>query len=79
MEKASSRIEPFMSMEEVAAFLRLSTRTVWSKAKIGVIPAYRIPGIDRLLFRRDEIEKLLVRNVEMASDRVIAGLSEACN
>lgn len=52
----------FLSMEEAAKYLRVSSRTIWSKVKKGEIPAYRPTGIKRLLFRRDELERLVLSN-----------------
>lgn len=52
----------FLSMEEAAKYLRVSTRTIWSKVKKGEIQAYRPTGIKRLLFRRDELERLVLSN-----------------
>ncbi len=52
------RLEPeFMTLEELAGYVRINKRTIHNWAQSGKIPAYRLEGEWR--FRRDEIDEWL--------------------
>lgn len=53
-------MDELMDIGETAKYLRLSERTVWKKAKEGILPSHRIKGIDRLLFCRDELRQIVM-------------------
>ena len=48
VETASEPMRPFFTMESLAAYLSLSTRTVRDMLKQGVIPSYKIGGARRI-------------------------------
>jgi len=44
-----------LTQEEAAAYLRVSRTTFWRIIKAGAIKTYRIPGSDRLRFKREDL------------------------
>jgi excisionase family DNA binding protein len=52
----SQVVSPYLTVEEVAARLRCSTRTVRDLARLRQIPHRRLPGGRRLLFLVHELE-----------------------
>lgn len=50
---------PLITLHEAAALLRLSPRTLGSLVRRRRIPCYRFAGVDRLLFKPDELLALL--------------------
>jgi excisionase family DNA binding protein len=47
---------PYLLVEDVAARLRCSTRTIHELTRTNAIPHRRLPGARRCLFRADELE-----------------------
>ena len=47
---------PYMRVEDVAARLHCSKRTIHELTRLGEIPHRRLPGTRRCLFRADELE-----------------------
>ena len=57
------RVEPLMTIDEVAKFLGMSKNTVYRLVKEEGLPAIRL--VNRFRFRRTEVEQwLIARNVE---------------
>ena len=52
--------DEIMTLEEVAAYLKVTTRTIYRMLEENQIPAFKIRSAWR--FRKDEIEKLTKRN-----------------
>ncbi len=52
---AEQKPPELLTQEEAAAYLRVSRTTFWRIIKAGKIKAYRIPGSDRLRFKREEL------------------------
>jgi len=60
----------YIRIEEVAEFLHVSVRTIYSYVEDGVIPApYKLRG--RVLFSRSEVEQAVrdARNAQSATSR----------
>jgi excisionase family DNA binding protein len=53
--------EPLMLARQVADWLGMSSRWVMNKAANGDIPSVRLPGSNRVRFRRSEVEASLQR------------------
>lgn len=51
--------EPLMLAREVAEWLGVSPRWVMNKAADGSLPSLRLPGSNRVRFRRSEVETAL--------------------
>lgn len=49
-----------MTLDEVAAYLKVTTRTIYRMLEEDQIPAFKIRGAWR--FRKDEIEKMTKQN-----------------
>lgn len=47
----------FMTVEEVAQFLRLTTRTVYTMVEVGILPGTKIGGVWRI--DREQLEQKL--------------------
>jgi len=52
-----NRIEETLNVKEAAAFLKVSTKTVYAKAQDGLLPCQRIGS--RYIFLRSELVKFL--------------------
>ncbi len=53
---AASTLSPYLLVEDVAARLRCSRRTVHELTRTNAIPHRRLPGGRRCLFREDELD-----------------------
>lgn len=51
--------EKFLTIEQVAEVLKLTTQTVWLRCKQGKLPAFKLPGSRRWLINKKEFEKQL--------------------
>jgi excisionase family DNA binding protein len=49
-------VSPYLLVEDVAARLRCSRRTIHELTRTNAIPHRRLPGGRRCLFREDELE-----------------------
>lgn len=54
------RRRPFFTMESLAAYLSLSTRTVRDMLKRGVIPSYKIGGARRI--KPEDVDRYLAEH-----------------
>jgi excisionase family DNA binding protein len=54
-----SKPPEFLTLQETAQTLRVSTKTVTIYAKKGVLQAYKVPIGNKLLFKRAEVIGLL--------------------
>jgi excisionase family DNA binding protein len=52
--------DEIMTLDEVAAYLKVTTRTIYRMLEEDQIPAFKIRGAWR--FRKDEIEKMTKQN-----------------
>ena len=52
----------FLTLEQVAELLHVSTKTVFNMTRDGRLPARRLPGARRYLYVRQEILDLLDQN-----------------
>jgi len=50
-----------MTLEEVAAYLRVTKRTLYRLAQEGVLPAFKLGGTWR--FRREELNQWITENM----------------
>ena len=64
-------MDSLMTLEEVAAYLRLSKDTVYRLAQRGKLPASKAGSQWR--FRRDDIDGWLERNKNVTEDKEGAG------
>jgi excisionase family DNA binding protein len=53
--------EPLMLAREVADWLGVSPRWVVDKAANGDVPCIKLPGSNRVRFRRSDVERALAR------------------
>lgn len=53
--------EPLMLAREVGEWLGMSSRWVMDKAQSGDLPSVRLPGSNRVRFRRSDVEASLKR------------------
>jgi excisionase family DNA binding protein len=60
-------INPFLTAEEVAQYLRLPLSTVYRLAQTAVIPSFKIGKHWR--FRRDTIEKWIIQQENRQGDQ----------
>jgi excisionase family DNA binding protein len=51
--------EKFLTIEQVAEILKVTTQTVWIRCKQGKLPALKLPGSRRWLISKKEFEKQL--------------------
>ena len=51
--------EKFLTIEQVAEILKVTTQTVWIRCKQGKLPALKLPGSRRWLINKREFEKQL--------------------
>lgn len=51
--------EKFLTIEQVAEILKVSTQTVWIRCKADKLPALKLPGSRRWLINKKEFEKQL--------------------
>lgn len=54
--KRTQNMDEIMTLEEVAAWLKVTPRTIYRMLEENQIPAFKIRGAWR--FRRDEIERM---------------------
>jgi excisionase family DNA binding protein len=54
--KPAPQLVEVMTLDEVAAYLKITSRTIYRMLEEGQIPAFKIRGAWR--FRKDEIEKV---------------------
>ena len=72
---SASALSPYLLVEDVAARLRCSRRTVHELTRTNAIPHRRLPGGRRCLFREDELDAwedgAPLEVVELARGRVV--------
>lgn len=54
-------MEPFLTIQEAAAALRLSRSRIYQLATEGRIPSHQVTEHGKLLFRRSELEAALTK------------------
>lgn len=58
----------FLTLEQVAELLHVSTRTIFNQTRDGILPARRLPGTRRYLYVREEILDLLDQHRTVAQE-----------
>jgi excisionase family DNA binding protein len=58
--RASDAASPLLTMQETAAYLKVSAKTITRMIKKGLLPSYRIAGAGCRRFRQTDVERLLV-------------------
>ena len=52
-------MENWINAKNAAEYLGIQVRTLWAKVRLGLVPAHRLPGSNRLRFKRDELDQFM--------------------
>lgn len=62
-------VSPLWTLEEVAAFLRVSTATVRRWTNTGLLPCYRLGGNRERRFSKEQVLAFVARHAQPAGGR----------